>query len=89
MDLSAELPALQKKARADSGHSSADDEYYQWEAIPPPKDTDRCLASRFPPHAREGKEETSKIGTPSPYQPRRGDSRKREEVYPYLRAAQS
>ncbi len=48
MDSSAELPALQKKARADPSQSSADEEYYQWDDIPPPKDTDRCLTSRFP-----------------------------------------
>ncbi len=48
MDSSDELPALQKKARANSGHSSSDDEYYQWDDIPPPRDTDRRLARCFP-----------------------------------------
>ncbi len=48
MDSSAELPALQKKARAGLGRNSADEEYYQKEDIPPPRDTARWLASRFP-----------------------------------------
>ncbi len=48
MDSSAELPALQKKARADSGHSSTGEDDYQWDNIPPPKDTDRRPTSRFP-----------------------------------------
>ncbi len=42
------MPALHKKARADSGHSSTGEDDYQWDNIPPPKDTDRRLASRFP-----------------------------------------
>ncbi len=48
MDSSAELPTLQKKARAGSGHGSAGEDKYQWNNIPPPKNTDRRLASRFP-----------------------------------------
>ncbi len=47
MDSGAELPALQKKARADSGNSS-DGESYQWDDIAPPRETDKRLASRFP-----------------------------------------
>ncbi len=47
-DSSAELPALQKKAHAGSGRSSANEEEYQWDNIPPPRDTDRCLAGRLP-----------------------------------------
>ncbi len=43
-----ELPALQKKARTDSGRSSAGEDDYQWDKIPPPKNTDLRLASRFP-----------------------------------------
>ena len=48
VDSSAELPALEKKAWADPSQSSAEEEYYQWDVIPPPKGTDRRLASRFP-----------------------------------------
>ncbi len=48
MDSSAELPALQKKARADLGQSSADDEYYQWDTIPPPRSTNQRLAGLLP-----------------------------------------
>ncbi len=48
MDSSVELPALQKKARAGSGRSSADEDDYQWDNIPPPRRTDRRLASRYP-----------------------------------------
>ncbi len=33
-------------------------------------------------HAENGWEETPKIGVPSPYQPGRGNSWKREEIYP-------
>ncbi len=47
MDSEAGLPTFQKKARANSGNYS-DGEYYQWDDIPPPKETDRRLASRFP-----------------------------------------
>ncbi len=46
MDSEAELPAFQKKARTDSGNSS-DRESYRWDDIPPPRETDRRLASRF------------------------------------------
>ncbi len=48
MDLSTEYPALKKKARTDSGHSSMGEDDYRWNNIPPPKDTDRRLTSRFP-----------------------------------------
>ncbi len=48
MDSSAELPDLQKKARADSGRSSAGDDDYQWDNIPPPRNTDQRLAGRSP-----------------------------------------
>ncbi len=48
MDSSTELPALQKKARDDASQSSTNEEYYQWDTIPPPRSTDQCLAGRFP-----------------------------------------
>ncbi len=47
-DSSAELPALQKKARAGSGRRSTSEEEYQWDDMPPPLDTDRRLAGRLP-----------------------------------------
>ncbi len=46
-----ELPALQKKARADSGNDSEGDYYlyyYQWDNIPPPKRTEDRTGSLFP-----------------------------------------
>ncbi len=48
MDSSAELPALQKKARADSGHSSAGEEDYQWDNIPQPRRAEDRTSSLFP-----------------------------------------
>ncbi len=47
IELGTELPALQKKARADSGNDS-DGDYYQWDNIPPPKRTKDCTGSLFP-----------------------------------------
>ncbi len=47
MDSSTELPVSQS-FHAGSGCSSADEDKYQWDNIPPPKDTDWRLASRFP-----------------------------------------
>ncbi len=50
-DSSAELPMLQKKARAGSRCSSADEEDYQWDAIPPPQITNGRIhgyGSTFP-----------------------------------------
>ncbi len=46
IDSGVELPNLQKKARADSG-DSLDEEYYQWDDIPPPTRSDKRLTSRF------------------------------------------
>ncbi len=46
MDSGTDLPALQKKARAGSGHSDTEEDDYQWHEIPPPRFTDRRLAGR-------------------------------------------
>ncbi len=48
LDASAELPAVQKKARAGSGCASASEDEHQWDNIPPPRDTDWRLAGRLP-----------------------------------------
>ncbi len=48
MDSGAELPALQKKARAASERSSVGEDEYQWDNIPPPRKTDQRLPGRFP-----------------------------------------
>ena len=48
MDSGTDLPALQKKARAGSGCSDAEEDEYQWHEIPPPKFTDRRLAGSCP-----------------------------------------
>ncbi len=47
-DSCAELPTLQKKARAGSRRSSASEEECQWDSIPPPPDTEGRLAGRLP-----------------------------------------
>ncbi len=48
MDASAELPAIQKKARAGSGCATAGEDEHEWDTIRPPKDTEQRLASRYP-----------------------------------------
>ncbi len=48
MDASTELPAVQKKARAGSGCAGAGEDEYQWDDIPPPRETDQRLVGHFP-----------------------------------------
>ncbi len=48
LDASAELPAVQKKARASSGCASAGEDEHEWDNIPPPRGTDQRLSSRLP-----------------------------------------